>query len=151
MWHGSRHLSWSYICENSQLTKFQPPTLLRSWLSIKGCLPPKVIFHWRSSSTYHETLVDLIFVRTVNLPNFSLVPCLEVTNKRNTQSYILHSMLPKKWGCKEKVIFFCFFFMALLAQLIQSGKSAIAHLRMKMASNMTNIDMKTWKVTLILC
>ena len=27
----------------------------------------------------HNTLLDLIFVRTVNIPNFSLLPCLEVT------------------------------------------------------------------------
>ena len=26
----------------------------------------------------HNTLVDLIFVRTVNIPNLSLLPCLEV-------------------------------------------------------------------------
>ena len=26
----------------------------------------------------HNSLVDLIFVRTVNIPNFSLLPCLEV-------------------------------------------------------------------------
>ena len=26
----------------------------------------------------HNTLVDFIFVRTVNIPNFSLLPCLEV-------------------------------------------------------------------------
>ena len=42
----------------------------------KGCLPPMVVFHQRSSSPYHNTLVDLIFVRTVT--NLSLQPCLEV-------------------------------------------------------------------------
>ena len=26
----------------------------------------------------HNTLVDLIFVRSVDIPNFSLLPCLEV-------------------------------------------------------------------------
>ena len=48
--------------------------------STEGRLSPKVVFHRRSSSTYHNTLVDLIFVRTVNIPNISLLPCLEVAN-----------------------------------------------------------------------
>ena len=59
--------------------------------STTGCLPPKVVFHRRLSSTkgrlppsgimHHagcNTLVDLIFLRTVNIPNLSLLPCLEV-------------------------------------------------------------------------
>ena len=29
--------------------------------------------------SYHNTLVDLIFVSKVNIPNLSLLPCLEVT------------------------------------------------------------------------
>ena len=33
-----------------------------------------------SSSTYHNTLVDLIFVRTVNIPNLSILLCLEVAS-----------------------------------------------------------------------
>jgi len=62
--------------------------------STKSCLPPKCILHWRlpstkvhpppkivfrrmSSSTLHNTLVDLIFVRTVNIPNLILLPCFE--------------------------------------------------------------------------
>ena len=45
----------SYICENSH------HTLLRSCLSTEGGLPPKM------SSIYHNTLVDLIFLRAVNL------------------------------------------------------------------------------------
>ena len=48
-------------------------------LTTEGCLHMKVFFHHRLSSTYHNTLVDLIFVRTVNIANFSLLPCLEVT------------------------------------------------------------------------
>ena len=65
-----------------------PPKVVFQWRSssTEGCLPPKVVFYWRSysteghlplkvvfhlrlSSTYHNTLVDLIFVRTVNIPN----------------------------------------------------------------------------------
>ena len=41
--------------------------------STKGCLPPKVIFLQRSSSINHNTLVDLLFVRAVNIPNLSLL------------------------------------------------------------------------------
>ena len=48
--------------------KFQPPTLLRSYLlTVRS-----------SSSTYHNALVDLIFVRTANIPNLSLLTYLEV-------------------------------------------------------------------------
>ena len=46
--------------------------------STGGRLQPKSVFPWRLSSTYHKTLIDLIFVRTVNIPNLSLLPCLEV-------------------------------------------------------------------------
>ena len=31
-----------------------------------------------SLEVFHNTLVDLIFLRTVNIPNLSLLPCLEV-------------------------------------------------------------------------
>ena len=60
--------------------------------STKGRLPKKVVsqqkivFHRRLSSTYHNTLVDLIFVRTVNIPNLSLLPCLEVVFHRRSSS-----------------------------------------------------------------
>ena len=45
-WHerSGLHLDWSYICENSQHTKSQPPTLLRSYLSTEGNLLLKVVF-----------------------------------------------------------------------------------------------------------
>ena len=36
---------------------------------------------WRRGLAYHDTLVDLILVIKVNVPNFSLLPCLEVTQK----------------------------------------------------------------------
>ena len=48
--------------------------------STQGCLPQKAVFHRRPSFTYHNTLVDLIFVKTVNIPNLSLLPCLEVAS-----------------------------------------------------------------------
>ena len=54
--------------------------------STKGHLPPKVIFHWRSSFINHNTLVDLIFVKTVNIPNLSLIPCLEMVFHRRLSS-----------------------------------------------------------------
>ena len=46
--------------------------------TLVGHLPPLIVFHKRSSSTYHDTLEDLIFVRTVHIPNLSLLLCLEV-------------------------------------------------------------------------
>ena len=58
--------------------------------STEGCLPPTVVFHRRSysaegylspkafCSSYHNTLVDFTFVSTANIPNLSLLPCLEV-------------------------------------------------------------------------
>ena len=46
--------------------------------STDGRLPPKVGFHRTSSFTYHNTLVEPIFLRTVNIPNLSPLPCLEV-------------------------------------------------------------------------
>ena len=49
--------------------------------STEGCIPTKVVFHLSSSSTYHDTLVDLIFVRAVKLPNLSLLCCLEVASQ----------------------------------------------------------------------
>ena len=44
--------------------------------SPKGCLPPKIVWHQSLSSTYHNTLVDLIFVRAVNIPNLSFLPAM---------------------------------------------------------------------------
>ena len=48
----------------------------------------RIVFHQKSSSTddawcmmhdaWCNTLVDLIFVRTVSIPNLSLLPCFEV-------------------------------------------------------------------------
>ena len=42
-----------------------PPQVVfhRRISSTEGCLPSMVVFHRRSSSTYHNTLVDIIFVR----------------------------------------------------------------------------------------
>ena len=60
---------------------------LRRSSSPKGRLPPKVIFHRRPSSINHNILVDLIFVRTVNLPNLSLLPCIEVASPPNVVFY----------------------------------------------------------------
>ena len=54
----------------------------------------KVVFHQWSSSTSHNTLVDLIFVRTDNIPNLSLLPCLEVVFLRRVSSTKGH--LPPK-------------------------------------------------------
>ena len=48
--------------------------------STKCHLPPKVVFHWSLYSTYNESLIDLIFVRTVNIPNLGFLPCLEVAS-----------------------------------------------------------------------
>ena len=42
--------------------------------STKGLLPSKVFFQRTLSTTYYNTLVDLTFVRTVNIPNFRLQP-----------------------------------------------------------------------------
>ena len=44
----------------------------------EGRLSQKVFFHQRLSSIYHNFLVHLAFVRTVKIPNISLLPCLEV-------------------------------------------------------------------------
>ena len=68
-----------------------PPKVVfhRRSTSTEGCLtpkvvfhrrPPKVFFHQRSAFTYHNTLVDRIFFRTANIPNLSLLPCLEVAS-----------------------------------------------------------------------
>ena len=77
--------------------------------SNKGYLPPKVVFHQRPSSIeghlpskvifhHHNTLVDLIFVRTVNIQNLKPPTLLRsglnffLTNERNEtneQSHIL--------------------------------------------------------------
>ena len=70
----------------SKYTKSQPPALPQSCLSTNGRLPPKVIFHWRSSSTYNDTLFDLIFVRTVNSQTVKSQPPTVTyihTNKRS--------------------------------------------------------------------
>ena len=67
-----------------------PPKVVfhRRLSSTKDCLPPKVVFHQRLSSINHNKLVDLIFVRTVNIPNLSLLPCLEmVYHKRSSSTY----------------------------------------------------------------
>ena len=54
--------------------------------STKSRLPPKVVFYHRSSSTkgrlpievvfHYNTLVHLIFVRAVNIPNLSFLPAV---------------------------------------------------------------------------
>ena len=61
-----------------------PPKVVfhRKSSSTKGRPPLKVVFHWSSSSTYHSTFADLIFVSTLNIPNLSLLPCLEVTQMK---------------------------------------------------------------------
>ena len=66
--------------------------------STKGRLPPKVIFHQRLSPTYHNTLLDLIFifVRTVNIPNLSLLPGLEVAS---SPKVVFHQWLSSTEGC----------------------------------------------------
>ena len=68
----------------------------------KGLLPPKVIFHRWSSFTYHNTLVDLLFVRTVNIPNLSLLPCLEVASPLKV---VFHQRLSptEKWDSKTSL------------------------------------------------
>ena len=45
-------------------------------LPTDGRLPTKVVLHRMSSSTYHNTLVHLIFVRAANIPNLSLLPAM---------------------------------------------------------------------------
>ena len=62
--------------------------------STEGCLPPKVVFLQRSSFINHNTLVDVIFVRTVNIPNLNLLPCLEVVFHQRPSSTEGH--LPPK-------------------------------------------------------
>ena len=79
-----------------------PPKVVfhRRLSSTKGRLPPKVVFHQRSSFTYHNTLVDLIFVRTVNKPNLNLLPCLEVASRLKVV------FLRRSEGClPQKVVF----------------------------------------------
>ena len=63
--------------------------------SRQGSLPSKVVFHQRLSFTYFNTLVDHKFVRTVIIPNLSLLPCLEVASprkvvfhQRSTEGYL---------------------------------------------------------------
>ena len=67
------------------------------------CLSPKVIFH-RRSSTYHNTLVDHKFVRTVNIPNFSLLPIIEkfVTDKFLTDAGIPPIIIQIVKNCDHK-------------------------------------------------
>ena len=57
-----------------------PPKVIfhRRLSSAEGHLPPKGVFLQRASSINHNTLVGLIFVITVNIPNLSLLPSLEV-------------------------------------------------------------------------
>ena len=66
---------------------------------------PKVVFHRRSSSAYHSTLVDLIFVRTVNIPNLSI----KTWYKMHKAISYLGSLLPKnqKYYFLFKDIFVC--------------------------------------------
>ena len=79
-----KNLSWSYICEKSQHTKFQPPTLLRNGMMHDAwCMMHDAwcMMHNAWCMMYDarcNTLVHLIFVRTVNIPNLSLLPMLEV-------------------------------------------------------------------------
>ena len=70
--------------------------------STKGLLPSKVVFHRWSSFTYHNTLVDLLFVRTVNIPNLSLLPCLEVASPLKV---VFHQRLSptEKWDSKTSL------------------------------------------------
>ena len=60
---------WSYV------VLYGPIRSLRS-SSTEGNLPPQVVFHRGSSSTNHNTLVDLTFVRAVNIPNLSFLPAI---------------------------------------------------------------------------
>ena len=75
IWHLSRKIQERK--KAAKQTKKHARTHWRS-SSTEGCLSPKVVFHQRLFSTYHNTLVDLIFVRTVYIPNLSFLPCLEV-------------------------------------------------------------------------
>ena len=77
-----------FHCRSSSTTGHLPPKVvfhlrssslkvvfhLRS-SSTKGFLPAEVVFQ-RLSSTYHNTLVHLIFVRAVNIPNLSFLPAV---------------------------------------------------------------------------
>ena len=60
--------------------------------STEGRLPPKVVIHRRSSSTYHNTLLDLMFVRTVNVPKQNETK----QNIQNAQGHILMQHAEKK-------------------------------------------------------
>ena len=70
-----------------------PPKVVfqRRLSSTEGCLPPKVVFHRRLSTTYHNTLVDLIFVRVVNIPNLKFF--FDETHT-NGQSHMLRQHAP---------------------------------------------------------
>ena len=75
-----------------------PKVVFYRWSSsIEGCLPPKVVFLQRSSSIKNNTLVHLIFVRTVNIPNLSLLPCLEM---------VFHQMSSSTKGCPPPEVIF---------------------------------------------
>ena len=73
---------------------------------IRGCLPTKVVIHRRLSSTYYNNLIDLIFVRTVNIPNLNFLPCLEVAyiffwqnvRSKHTKEYIEAACFLKIYG-----------------------------------------------------
>ena len=65
----------------SSFAEGNPPAKVTShWrsFSTEGHLPPKVVFHRRLCSTYHSTLVDLIFGISVIIKNLRLLPCLKV-------------------------------------------------------------------------
>ena len=76
--------NWSKVIFHQRLSSteacLQSKVVFHQRLSTtKGHLPPKVFFHQRLSFTYQNILlVDLIFVRAVNIPKLSLLPCLEV-------------------------------------------------------------------------
>ena len=81
------HRTKAVFCQKSSSIKGCLPlkVVFHQRLSFtKGNLQPKTVFHRRSSSTEgclpptNNILVDFIFVRTVKIPNFSLLPCLEV-------------------------------------------------------------------------
>ena len=74
-------------CLQPKVVFHQRSSSHRRLSSNEGCLPTKVVFRRRVSSTegrlpmkvsstYHNTLIDLIFVRAVNIPNLSLLPAM---------------------------------------------------------------------------
>ena len=78
-------LKWEHglgIMQRSTEGHLPPKVVFHQRLSSTEChLPqkvPKIVFHRRSSSTNQNTLVNLKFVRTVIIPNLSLLPWSEV-------------------------------------------------------------------------